>query len=563
MQKDLNIRQLQQHLSNAYRHLSHLGLNLHLIHPSSSPSSPSSSPSSSDTEQSTGTPDPVPLTNESPGTQDSHSGSGWTLSRKSDETNDNSFLTTDTRFNPSKGTKGEGKSNNYRMLENSGEGAVFIPDGRGNLTSTPGRGEGNKRRRSVKRLKIHDGSSGSSGSCGSLPSSSISRRRCSVTATGTQGLSFSSKQGMLLEGSFKALVDGADRTSDRLGDVEKHGFQGRYDRTVPAIAQDSATRKRRRVRSDTSLHHLPSSRKTTSTSSSSSSSFSHHTRRHQQRQRRRHSANSVASVERFTELRAAIAEDLQRARSLSNVLGNSVNKQLDHLQRLRCRRARRSSSSTRSREDLAESIVSSYGLDDTGDTFTFVSSFLSVPSLSDRGGEGARSLGNLSVLDSDALYPEMRQKERMTSLPQTQSTMAGRLEGGEVGSDLLDSRYLSDRRLDSATNAGRYREQNRRLSENGDIFLLGNDLPAYRQAHTRDRREGTREGRGLKHSSSEHMGTRQFAQSGDPPCSSVSCSVEARKREEELFSVQLAPCPNFVQAEYAHTRALCTVDTFI
>ncbi|KAK7105881.1 uncharacterized protein [Littorina saxatilis] len=270
--------------------------------------------------------------------------------------------------------------------------------------------------------------------------------------------------------------------------------------------------------------------KATSTHSSDNAGHLHRRRQRRRHYRRRHSATSLNSLGKLAELRETIAKDLQHARSLSSVLGNSVSKELDSINR---RNSRRRSSSTKSREDLAGSIVSSYGLEETSDTFFYVSSFLNVPSL-----QGAS--GDVSVLENDVLYPEDRHKGNVMSL--------FKLDPGHEEECGFEVRSNGDRIQDTTVN----------LQKEQSVFVEHNN------AHTTNYRKSSP----VECAAVRNERSKRRRNSSPPP--RMGCHAQQRRESlpsaglaPEVFTVQNARNPRFVQAGYAQTRSLYTIDTFI
>ena len=313
----------------------------------------------------------------------------------------------------------------------------------------------------------------------------------------------------------------------------------------------------------------------------------HHQHQHHHQHRRRHSASSVTNVDKLAEIRAAIAHDLQHARSLSNVLGNSVSKELDNVfRRHRHRQLRRRSSSTRSREDLAGSIVGSYGLEDTSDTFSFVSSFLSVPSLHAVTNDGyalMSSADGLSVLDNDALYPDRRRKTSLTSradesADHARSQNPAAAQGADHHHHHQHHQHLHHHHrssLDSQnTDVRLFRESelNQRLAEHQAPSKTVGERSCYRGtspatcALVKENCD-----RNAVNAGSVQKNCRPDRGPGAAPhpgCvqgsgRSLSHLQDGSNGRSQVFTVQTARTPRFVQAGYAQTRALCTTDTFI
>ncbi|KAL8605944.1 hypothetical protein ACOMHN_065685 [Nucella lapillus] len=268
--------------------------------------------------------------------------------------------------------------------------------------------------------------------------------------------------------------------------------------------------------------------------------------RRKRRHRRRHSANSITSGDKLSELRAAIALDLQRARSLSNVLSNSVSKELDNVYRRHSRQLRRRSSSIKSREELAESIVGSYGLEDNTDTLSYVSSYLPLPSLQDRNQDLVTSRREFSVLDSDAFYPERRHKDSVTSLSRKKWSDA-------------PSSSVVDRSI--------------KIGDRGK----GRDIISYQRSCPQTDREerdtkylaGQNKNKGQtltscgKNVNSNTYNAASLGDGGDDRSRSEPRLQERGVGQQEVFSVYSARPAHFVQKGYAHTRPLYSVDTFI
>ncbi|XP_071094942.1 gamma-aminobutyric acid type B receptor subunit 2-like [Haliotis cracherodii] len=126
------------------------------------------------------------------------------------------------------------------------------------------------------------------------------------------------------------------------------------------------------------------------------------------------SAGSVASLSKLYKLKNSLVEDISQANTISANLRNSLSKDLDQIGK------RRSwiYDSVRSRQELAGSIAKSYNLDDNGDTYSYVSSYLpsscSVFNLdpSSRKQRHYGSAESLATLANDRLYPSVTEQRR-------------------------------------------------------------------------------------------------------------------------------------------------------
>ena len=433
MQKDASVRKLQQHLTSAHKRLSHLGLSLDLIQDSGLDADFSSSLS-----------DPEDVGGRD---GDSHPPAP--------------------PYPPGSGATRSGCSRGERLLQGGGNSQTQPSRGRKSASSeTESGGLRSSQLGSCDWKQIAEGSRQGSCSTESAPGS-----RCSPLSSSSgysaRGESSAAVTASMLSSAAPPTPAAAAATTTAVGAALDHSRLGRmssrdgnrdyHDDDDTDSEKTSSSRGGLTSLAEHYPHfpnsqeesgvgfreglpfHVPgfssSSRRLSApsdngrASSNHSSSdrsrrkrrrrHQHHQHQHHHQHRRRHSASSVTNVDKLAEIRAAIAHDLQHARSLSNVLGNSVSKELDNVfRRHRHRQLRRRSSSTRSREDLAGSIVGSYGLEDTSDTFSFVSSFLSVPSLHAVTNDGyalMSSADGLSVLDNDALYPDRRRKTSLTS----------------------------------------------------------------------------------------------------------------------------------------------------
>ncbi|XP_046552845.1 gamma-aminobutyric acid type B receptor subunit 2-like [Haliotis rubra] len=126
------------------------------------------------------------------------------------------------------------------------------------------------------------------------------------------------------------------------------------------------------------------------------------------------SAGSVASLSKLYQLKNSLVEDISQANTISANLRDSLSKDLDQLGK------RRSwiYDSVRSRHELAGSIAKSYNLDDNGDTYSYVSSYLpsscSVFNLDPacRKHRHYGSAESLATLANDRLYPSVTEQRR-------------------------------------------------------------------------------------------------------------------------------------------------------
>ena len=592
MQKDASVRKLQQHLTSAHKRLSHLGLSLDLIQDSGLDADFSSSLSD---------PDDVGGRD-----GDSHPPAP--------------------PYPPGSGAIRSGCSRGGRLLQGGGNSQRQPSRGRKSASSeTESGGLRSSQLGSCDWKRIADGSRQGSCStesapgsrCSPMSSSSGYSARGEASAAATASMLSSTAPPTPAAAAAAATAVGAASDHSRLGRMlPRDGNRDCHDDDDTDSEKTSSSRGGRTSLAEHYPHFpnsqeesgvgfregLPfhvqgfssSSRRMSAPSDNGRASSNHSSsdrsrrkrrRRHHHHQqhhhRRRHSASSVTNVEKLSEIRAAIAHDLQHARSLSNVLGNSVSKELDNVfRRHRRRQLRRRSSSTRSREDLAGSIVGSYGLEDTSDTFSFVSSFLSVPSLHAVTNDGyalvsSSSADGLSVLDNDALYPDRRRKTSLTSRAgETADYARSRTPTAAQGADhhhhhLHHQHRSSLDSQDTDVKMVRENELNQRLAEHQAPSKTVGERSCHRGTSPAtyalvkencDRNVGNvqkncRPDRGS--GAAPHPGCVQ----GNGR--SLSHLRDGCNGRSQVFTVQTARTPRFVQAGYAQTRALCTTDTFI
>ena len=524
MQKEASVRKLQQHLISAHKRLSHLGLNLDFIQDSGLDADFSSS--FSDPEDAAGheadcdSPPPSSPTS-------------CTLIR-TDNSRGQYFQGGNPQREPSKGKK-------FASLEPA----------KGGLVSN----QQSSNWKQVSAVKQDSRSTGSASGRYSSLSSSSGR---------------SAGSGLTVNAAVTSAEQAWGRRMTSPDGYQCRGVAIDMEKISQGISPAERYPHSQNARKDSSAFHglflMPSSRPMSVLSDNGKASSTHSSdrshRKRRRRHRRRHSATSVTSFDKLSEIRSAIAQDLQHARSLSNILSNSVSKELDNVYRRHRRLQRRRSSSTKSREDLAGSIVGSYGLEDTTDTYSYVSSFLSVPSLhvTNEGYAGV-SLGDVSVLDNDALYPDRRRKNSMTSRAGTDHVHknTSKWKNHRLA---LDSQS-TDMRLVGGSEVNQCLEQSPPPKLVGEQSFSRSMSPATTLPKENYERHAVNAGRvqnsrlSSSSSSASHPGCVQDNRR------SLSDLQKSSGRSQEVFSVQTARSPRFVQADYAQMRALYSMDTFI
>lgn len=171
------------------------------------------------------------------------------------------------------------------------------------------------------------------------------------------------------------------------------------------------------------------------------------------------------------------------------------------------------------------------------------------------------SLGDVSVLDNDALYPDRRRKNSMTSRAGTDHVHKNTSKGKNHRL-ALDSQS-TDIRLVGGSEVNQCLEQSPPPKLVGEQSFSRSMSPATTLPKENYDRHAVNAGSvqnsrlSSSSSSASHPGCVQDNRR------SLSDLQNSSGRSQEVFSVQTARSPRFVQADYAQMRALYSMDTFI